>query len=109
MIFYDALYLILGDVVVPSPSCSHFLPWISRYCLDPKYNAVLDPAIAFEIQPPGGQKAVECTMGEPEACGKAWDCRCKHDDFWMTSGSKLYEIVGTPEEKMVKYVQLKAM
>ena len=23
-----------------------------RYCLDPKYNAVLDPAIAFEIQPP---------------------------------------------------------
>ncbi len=28
----------------------HMVLWILRYCLDPKYNAVLDPAIAFEIQ-----------------------------------------------------------
>lgn len=105
--FYDALYLILGDFVVPIPSCSHFLPWISRYCLDPKYNAVLDPAIAFEIQPPGGRKRWSVPWGSPKHAEKHGIVDAKMTIFGWLPGrnwSKLYEIVGTPEEKMVKYV-----
>ena len=59
-LLYRTVY---NDFVVPSSS--QFPP---RYCLDPKYNAVLDPAIAFEIQWPGG--AVGFPWGKPSKRGE---------------------------------------
>ena len=48
------------------------LKW-PRYCLDPKFNTVLDPATAYEVQPPGLARAFWTLSRQKKSEDGAWE------------------------------------